>query len=168
LIAYAHIGGAPGEHALSSNFLDPGTAWTAKAASIISEVEVSALETDNKQMVSDADQWNFNHQTWNGASSTAIPLRDMLFLRGGESWSNLIRFVSGGAPIEEIQLSFLFNAATRGDKQATVPVIKWTGLGITDVDLNVTLKHTGNFNIALWLYNGTNFQIFDMPWIVVE
>lgn len=162
LIAYASIGGTVGERYQSSNFLDPGAAWTANYSTISDAPKIVALETDNLQMVADADQWNFSHLTWNSSSALAMPLRKVIFLRGGVQWSNLIKIATGGPTIQDVQLSFMSNAGTRGDKQGTVPVIQWQGLGAANIDLALTLKKYGTFNLALWLYDGTNYTIMEL------
>ena len=145
-----------------SNYIDPGGTWTACTVEIVSPPTVSALETDNLQMVADADQWNFNHKTWLDSSALAIPLRTKIFLRGGVQWLNQIDLHSSGNPIQEVQLSFLDNAATRGDQQGTVPVIKWTGLGVIDVPLSLTFRMYGEVPIGLWLYDGTSYQMLEL------
>ncbi|PLX31048.1 MAG: hypothetical protein C0600_06700 [Ignavibacteria bacterium] len=122
LIAYAEIGAVAGDFYLSSTYASQ--TWGTTPLSINAEPKVTALETDNKQKVADANQWNFSHLTWNDSSSLAVPLRKIVFLRAGTEWENAISFDFGGTAIEEVQISFLNNAATLGDKQGSIPVIR--------------------------------------------
>lgn len=167
LLANAEISGTAGSHYFSGNYIEGAGSWADCTATISAKPVVSALETNNEQMVADADQWNFSHQTWLDSASLAIPLRKKIFLRGGIQWVNLVEFSSGGDPITEIQLSFLDNAATRGDKQASVPVIRWTGLNLTDIPLSLTFKMYGEVVLGLWLYNGTNYQMFEIDITII-
>jgi hypothetical protein len=58
---------------------------------------VTALETDNLQMVADAAQWNFQHLMLNAATNPALSLAKVIFLRGGMQWQNSIQITMGGA-----------------------------------------------------------------------
>lgn len=166
LIAYAMIESQVGSFELSSNYIAPGT-WVTSPLEVSDDPTVSALGTDDLQKVADANQWNFQHQTWNSSSALAIPLRKLVFLRAGTMWLNRLPLDLGETPIQEIQISFLSNAGTRGDAQGKVPVIRWSGVSLANqVFLEVTLKVAGQVQIGIWTYNGTNYQMYEMIWAV--
>ncbi|MBE0643824.1 MAG: hypothetical protein IH600_07065 [Bacteroidetes bacterium] len=168
LIAYAVLDSNVGQFAFSSDIIEPG-AWTDSPLAISNDPIVSALESNNQLKVADADQWNFLNQTWNGSSALAIPARKFLFLRGVNEWDNRIYIDFGGTPVTEVQLSLMMNVATRGDKQGTVPVIKWTGLELTgERTLNVVLRQFGSFSIGVWTFDGANYGMYEMIWQVVS
>jgi hypothetical protein len=167
LIAYATIDAVVGQYDNSADFIAPGT-WSASPLAISSKPVVSALESDNKLKMAEASQWSFLNMTWNNSSDLAIPARKFLFLRGGYEWENRISIDFGGTPVTNVQLSFMMNAATRGDKQGTVPVISWTDLNLTDErTLNVVLLQFGTFSMGLWTYDGSNHAMFEMIWQIM-
>ena len=129
---------------------------------------VTALGTDDKAKVEEASQWNFNHLTWDDSSAVPIPLRRTMFLRAGTEWKNTL-YLTLPATITEAQLGFLNNAATRGDNQGSIPVIRisgnWVGSGIA---LDVVLRQTGSVRMGLWLENGSTYYMFDMKWRIVQ
>ncbi|MBE0645749.1 MAG: hypothetical protein IH600_16840 [Bacteroidetes bacterium] len=167
LVAYAVLDSNVGQFGFSTNFIEPG-AWTASPLAISNAPVVSALESDNQLKVADANQWNFLNQTWNGSSALAIPAGKFLFLRGINEWDNRLYIDFGGTPVTDVQLSLMMNAATRGDKQGTVPVIAWTGLSLSgEKTLNVVLRQFGTYSIGLWTFDGANYGMFEMIWQVV-
>ena len=166
LIADAYIGSTAGAFANSSNYGTPGS-WATNSFTITSAPTCAALGTDNLAKVADAAQWNFSHSTANVASTNAIPLRKVIFLRAGEQWQMTVPVSLGGSTYTDIQLSFLDNAATRGDAQGTVPVIQWTGSFTGDVSLKVTLKTPGKYTMGLRAVTGGNTSMFEMEWIIV-
>ncbi|MBS1902878.1 MAG: hypothetical protein JSS75_04170 [Bacteroidetes bacterium] len=166
LVANATLGGTTGTLTNSSTYAAPGT-WIASPIVVSSSPTCVALGTDNLQNVADAAQWNFLNLTANLASSTAIPLRKVLFLRAGTKWQMKISLDFGASTYTEVQLGFLDSAATRGDAQGTFPVVDWTGSFTGVVDLYVTLRFGGAFNIGVWAKSGTNYSMFDMRWIAV-
>jgi hypothetical protein len=168
LIARATINSAVGEFAFSSDFIEPGV-WSVSPLAITNKPNITALESDNQLKVADADQWNFQHLTWNDSSALALPLRKVVFLRGVHEWNNRLYIDFGATPITEVQISFLMNAATRGDKQGTVAVIKWTGLNLTGENtLNVVLRQIGTFSIGIWTFDGADHAMFETTWNVVR
>ncbi|HOJ05561.1 MAG TPA: hypothetical protein PK916_16300 [Bacteroidota bacterium] len=168
LIASAILNSTPGEFDFSTDFIEPG-AWSASPLSISNKPLVSALESDNQLKVADASQWNFLNLTWNNSASLAIPARKTVFLRGVHEWSNRLYLDFGENPVTDVQLSFLMNAATRGDKQGTVPVIRWTGLSLTGENtLNVVLRQFGTFSVGIWTFDGANHAMYESIWNVVR
>ena len=148
LIEYAEIRLMPGLFLNSSTFLipggasappvspplgppppPPGTPWIASPFAYNGLPFCVANETDNQQMVSDAKQWNFLHQTADTSAYLALPLRKIIFLRGGSQWTNVIGLSLGGASYANLQLSFRDNATTRGDYAGTYPVIDFSNVG---------------------------------------
>jgi hypothetical protein len=166
LVADAYIGSTAGAFANSSNYGTPGS-WATNSFTITSAPTCAALGTDDLAIVANAAQWNFSHSTANVASTNAIPLRKVIFLRAGRQWQMTIPVSLGGSTYTDIQLSFLDNAATRGDAQGTVPVIQWTGSFTGDVSLKVTLKEPGKYTMGLRAVTGGNTSMFEMEWIVV-
>ena len=168
LIAQAILNETVGKFELSTNYIVPGE-WSVSPLSISSKPIVTALESNNQLKVADAAQWNFLNLTWNNSPSLAIPIRKVVFLRGINDWSNQLYLDFGENPITEVQLSFLMNAATRGDNQGTVPVIRWTGLNLTgDNTLSVVVRQLGIFSIGIWTYDGAEHAMFETIWNVVR
>lgn len=129
----------------------------------------STLHTDNQQMVANAEQWNMQHLTRNVASTLAIPLQKVIFLRGGTHWQMTIP-LNLSATLQKVELGFRDNAGTRGDGQSTYPVITFTngGTGFSgNINLVVTLKQMGNFSMLLWGTTGAAFSTFESEWIIV-
>ena len=161
LIADSTIAGTTGTLYNSSTYASQ--TWAATPLSILSDPKISALETDNKQKVADADQWQFSHLTWNDSTNLAKPLQKVVFLRGGTDWLNTLSFDFGGTAIEEVQISFLNNASTRGDKQGTIPVIRWTDQTLSGTaSVTLVLKRFGQFTLGIWTYDGTNYAMYEL------
>ena len=161
LIAYAEIAGTPGEYDLSSAYANQ--TWGVTPLALNKKATVSALESDNMLKQADATQWNFSHLTWNDSSTLAEPLKKMVFLRAGTQWENVLHFDFGGTTIEEVQISFLTNAATRGDKQGTIPVIRWTdGTWTGNTVVKLVFKKAGIHTLGIWTYDGTDYAMYDL------
>lgn len=171
VIAYADLGGTLGQFDYSSNFLNPSGTWVATPITVQDGGDCQAWESDNQQKVGDAVMWSQQHQVTNAATDLAIPLRKMIFLRGGTEWQMRIplNFALG---IDSLQLSFLDNGATRGDNQGTVPVIRFDpgasyvpGLYV----LTVTLKNFGAVSMGLKSFaTGSGDQaMMEMNWNII-
>lgn len=169
LVVNAKFGGIQGVLLNSNNFAYPGVAWTEVGNNIViaSKPVCVALGTDSQQKVEDAAQWNFSHLTWNDDSELAPPLRRTIFLRAGDEWINRIPFTISGMTPTNMQLSFLDNAATRGDTQGTWPVIDFTGSFVGGT-LDVTLLRASVYRMGLLFTNGSTFEMLDMDWLVVD
>jgi hypothetical protein len=170
LIADASTGGTQGSFKFSGNFLDAGGGgWSTTPISVSTKPVVETLGTDNDLLVANADQWNFDHLTWNLSSNLPQPLQNHIFVRGGAEWVNHINLAVSGSPIQEIQMSFLINAGTRGGMQGQVPVIYWdSGSWSGNVTLDITLRSMfGMHHIGLWAFDGTNISMYDLALIVV-
>ena len=130
--------------------------------------------TDSGQNVSDADQWNFSHKTVNTASSLAPPLKKIVFMKAGIQWTNQLPLTFPVSPaFVDLQLSFMENAATRGDVQGTFPVIRWNTTTYTGIVLlNLILKRTGRFSLGLVGINnnsspGPGWSMFELDVIAI-
>ncbi len=145
----------PGVWSLESTYIAPtgGSVWIDSGIVIASVNTVTTNHSDNEQMVFDALAWNMAHQkTTDFASTTAPPLRKTIFMRAGEEWTNTLALTLPASPtFTELQLSFLDNAATRGDAQGTVPVFKFSAnapyAGAATIDM--VLKKRGRFQLGL-------------------
>jgi hypothetical protein len=167
IIENAILDSNEGSFEFSTNFIEPG-AWATTPLSISNEPTVTALGTDNQQKNADANMWMFNHKRWNSSSALAIPLKRIIFLRGIHEWTNRIYIDFGSTPVTDVQLSLVMNAASRGDRQGTTPVIEWTGLGLMEEHtLNIVFREFGVFDVGLWTFDGANYSMFEMRWIVV-
>ena len=169
LIASASLNGTVGTLTNSTNF--NSETWNDVGGLVVvsTKPNITTLATDSGEKVADAAQWNFSHLTWNSDVALPIPLRRMLFLRAGTEWTNRIGFTFTPT-ISDVQLSFLGNAATRGDKQGTIPVISWSGGSWTSaVTLDLVLRQPGIARMGLWLKSSGTvyYYMFDMEWIVV-
>ena len=170
LIVDAGISGTQGDFKFSGNFLDAGGgSWSATPVRIGSKPTIETLGTDNELLVANAIQWNFNHLTWNSSPALATPLENHIFVRGGVEWVNHINLNISGSPVQEIRISFLINAATRGGMQGQVPMIYWdSGSRSGSVTIDITLRaKIGMHHMGVWAYDGTNYSMFDLALIVV-
>lgn len=170
LIANSLIGVTQGVFARSSTF--DAVSWVASPFSLSGSVVCATLHTDDALAVAEAAQWNFSHQGANVDAGTPIPLRKVLFLRGGTSYEMSVGIDLGGATYTELQLSFRDNGATPGDftgmGQGTVPIIKFTGSFTGAQTLKVTLRMLGTFVMGLKATEGANNSMFEMEWNVVR
>lgn len=92
-----------------------------------------------------------------------------MFLRAGTEWSNRIT-LANTVTVQDPELSFLMNAATRGDAQGTIPVISWSGASYTagTFALDVVVKQPCTTRMGLMFTSGGAYYMFDMEWIIVE
>lgn len=104
-----------------------------------------ANDATDGNLVANASQWNFQHNTAPGAG-IAPPLQDTVFMRAGELWTMRFGLDCRSHAFSVIGLTFLKNMATRGDAQGTVPMILFSnGDGFSDEwQLDVTLKAPGS------------------------
>jgi hypothetical protein len=168
LIANAKFGNIQGALKNSTNFGNPGS-WTEVGSNIViaSAPVCIALGTDSQQKVEDAAQWNFSHLTWKGDSTVAPPLRRTIFLRAGNEWLNRIQFTISGMTPTNVQLSFLSNAATRGDDQGTWPVIDFTGTFV-GATLEISILGRGPVQMGMLVTNSTTYYMYDLLCIAVS
>ena len=150
LISLATVYGVVGTWERVANYARPlgPSPWILTPYTITGECIVSTNGTDQIQNVSDADQWNFRNITTNVASTTAPPLRKVVFMKAGIGWTNSLP-ITTAATINELQLSFADNAATRGDAQGTIPVIRFLGPVTGATNLLLVLKKPGRFTLGL-------------------
>jgi len=145
LIAKATIGGTVGTLLNIDTYHKPpaGKSWDASPFELTGIPQCSALGTDNLENVANAEQWNFQHLTRNVDPDLAPVFSEFIFLRAGTKWKMSIQIDLGGNNYDDLALSFLNNAATRGDCQGTVPVISWTtgGPWTGVITVEVTLHH---------------------------
>lgn len=192
LIEYAEIRTVPGLYLNSNTFLIPGgssappvsppfgppppppiTAWTVSPFTYNGLPTCFANETDNQQMVSDALQWNFKHQTADTSAYSALPVRKIIFLRGGNQWAMDIPLSLGASSYPNLQLTFRDNATTRGDYAGAYPVIDFSNSATPftgNVNLRVILKTTGHVSMVLRaIDNGAPavWSMFEMEWVIV-
>ena len=147
VIAFASLVGITGTFEYSSNFL--GTNGTTSPLSLLDGGDVQAWESDNLQMVGDAQMWTMQNKMVNVSTDVPPPLHRLAFVRGGTQWKNtLLLDVATG--LDYIELSYLQNAGTRGDAQGTVPVIRFEGpIGAAASPLEITFKRKGLVSLGL-------------------
>lgn len=169
LIAEAHIDTTVGVFLLSDNYSRSESGSWLTNTLFIDGVKpyVTALGTDQQQKVADASQWNFHHDTANLDTNLAPPLSRFIFLCAGTEWKNTIRINLGGESFEGIQLSFLLNAATRGDYRGVIPVLNWDGSWSGSLELHVVLKMKGQYSMGLRCQRGDEAMMYEMEWIVI-
>lgn len=165
LIADAKLGGTTGVYENATDFASQ--TWAATPIIYAGNPSVTTLHTDNQQMVADATMWNMQHLTRNSSSTLPLPLQKVIFLRGGTEWEMTIP-LSIAATLTKVEIGFRDNAGTRGDGQATYPVISFTGSFTGPVDLKVVLKQFGNFSMLIWGKTAAPvYSTFESEWIVV-
>ena len=171
LIANAFLNGTGGQFLYSTTYIDPpGGTWTASPIFNSGQATCEALGTDNFQMVANAAQWNFQHQTANTAATLAPPMRKLVYLRYGTMWQMKIPLSLGGITVDDVQLSFLDNAGTRGDYAGAIPVISFPGTFSGTVNLIVTLKQPGQVSMGLRVIDAatSDWSMFESDWVVVS
>jgi len=172
LIARAEIDAVVGSFLYSDSFHQPssGYSWAGSSNITFANAPIcNALGTDNLENVANSDQWNFQHLTRNSDPNLAPPLAKFMFLRAGTKWRMDIDLTLG-EQYDDLQLSFINNAATRGDYQGTVPVISWPNGAAAGTS---TLKVTLNYLICevtmglRGLRAGNNADMLEMIWVIV-
>ena len=93
-------------------------------------------------------------------------MRKLIFLRGGADWKMIIPLTFDSA-WTDVMFSFRNNAATRGDAQGTVPVIRLTNTFSGAVDFEVVLNTFGHITVALVGQQDGQDTMFEMEWVVV-
>ena len=141
IIENASINGNSRSFAFIATFHKPptGKSWTSSPYELTGVPLCVAFGTDNLENVANADQWNFQHLTRSIDPYFAPVFSNLIFLRAGNKWQMDILIDLGGLNYNDLVLSFLMNAATRGDAQGTMPVIQWAGVPWTGI---VTLEIT--------------------------
>lgn len=176
LIAYATLGGSPvvGDWYLSNNYIQPGpgSVWIPSPITFAGQAVAITNASDEGQMNFDATSWNFQNKTVNNAATVAPPLRKVIFIRAGIQWMNTIPLGLGSSPsFVDLQLSFLENAATRGDMQGTVPVIRWaSGPYSGPSSMSLVVKGPGRFTLGLMGINNNStpdWSMFEMDIVAV-
>lgn len=169
LIANASLGTLQGTFVRATNFT--ASTWVASPFALNGTVTCASLHSDDALTVADAAQWNFAHQGANVAATNALPLRKVIFLRGGTEWEMSVGIDLGGLNYTDLMLSFRDNAATPGDftggGQGTIPAIRFVGILTGVQTLKVSLKMLGTFTMAIKALETTNNSLFEMEWVVV-
>jgi hypothetical protein len=166
-IVNAQLGATPGAFVNSTNFNTGTFATNAVVIQSGQTPQVSALQSDNLGMVADANQWNFQHLTANTSVTLPQPLLKVLFLRAGSQWANSIPLNLGTGPFTNVQFGFRDNAATRGDAQATYPVIQWTGSFSGNTPLLITFAAAGRYSLMLRCDTGSAVQYSEWEVVLV-
>ena len=168
LIAMAKANGNTGVFKHVSDFIDPPAGWSSSPLSVDAAPTCSALELTNAQMVADADQWMFLHKTADLSTDLPPPLDKLLFLRGGTQWQMVLKFALS-EDISNLQLSFLDNAATRGEIGGTIPVIEFDATLSGIISLELTLKQMGDVSMGLRTITsaGSDWAMYESRWRIV-
>jgi hypothetical protein len=170
LIAFSSLGGITGQLINSTDFANaPGT--TSRISISTGTVPVcDANGDDDEKKKAEASQWNMSHLTRYATAGTIPPsLNRLLFMRGGLEWKMTIS-LSFAANCSGVELSFLMNAATRGDAQGTIPVISFPGsfTSAAPYNLIVTLREFGQVRMGIRALDGSsNSAMFEMEWVMV-
>ncbi len=165
LIADMAIGAVVPTYKNSTDFLSG--AWTGSGNwPVVSDPVCTSLAIDDLATVADAEQWTFSHITRNAASTLAPQLQNELFLRAGERWEMQFRIDTTG--VVSIEVSFLMNAATRGDYAGTVAVLEFIGPPAGPNTLvQLTLKQLGAYRMGMRFKTGTDLYMLESNWRVV-
>jgi hypothetical protein len=109
----------------------------------------------------------FSIKTRNSDSTLALPLKKVIFLRGGTQWNMSFQIEFVGEPGEDVMLTFRDNYGTRGDAQGTIPVISFPGTQSGVKTLNLTLKTLGRVSMGIIAtFSGMNTML-ESEWVVV-
>jgi hypothetical protein len=144
----------PGIWGLSNDYFTPTppSVWGASPVSLAAFATVTTNHTDDQQMVYNASAYTqANVQSTAFSTGYAPPLRKIVYCRSGIEWRNSIPLTFPSSPaIVEVQLSFLDNAATRGDSAGTVPVFTFlSGSFVVAPSLQIVLKRSGRYSLGL-------------------
>lgn len=168
LIAMAMANGTTGELKHVSDFIGPPSGWSSSPLSVDSAPVCIALQGTDALMIADADQWMFMHKTADLSTDLAPPLDKLLFLRGGTQWQMNLSFALS-EDISNLQLSFLDNAATRGEIGGTIPVIEFDATFSGVITLKLTLKQMGDISMGLRTITstGSDWAMYESRWRIV-
>ncbi len=176
LIAYITLGASPvvGTWYLSDTFIAPtsGSVWIASPITMNAENTITTNSADQNQMVFEATSWNMLNKTTDTATTVAPPLRKAVFMRSGLQWTNTLPIGLGSSPaFTEIQISFLENAATRGDMQGTVSVFRWAaGPYSGPSSVQFVFKNPGRYTLGILGINNAStpeWSMFELDIIIV-
>ncbi len=171
VVANSQFGLAQGVFKRSTTFLQGS--WAASAINFTGLANCSSLHGDDQLTVNNANQWNFSHKVVNTDSSLAIPMRKVMFMRGGRQWQMNIELDLGTTPYSDIQLSLRDNAASAGDfldsTSGSIPVISYSGTFTAHQMFNVTIFNLGRVSMGLVMKNNDTgaYSMFEMEWVVV-
>ncbi len=170
VIANSFLGPTQGVFKRSSTFLQP--AWVASPWAFTAPASCVSLHLDDQLEVNNAAQWTFSHQIFNNAASLPIPLRKVLFMRGGTQWEMDISIDFGADTYSDVQLSLRDNGGTSGDFEdaatGTVPTIFFSGT-FTGVQIfRVTISQFGRIAAAFVAKDNETgqYSMFEMEWVI--
>lgn len=96
-----------------------------------------------------------------------LPLKKVIFLRGGTQWNMSFQIEFVGESGEDITLTFRDNCSTRGDAQGTIPVISFPSPQSGTKTLNLTLKTFGRVSMGVVAtFSGMNTML-ESEWVIV-
>jgi hypothetical protein len=172
VVANSILGVSQGVFKRSNTFLQGS--WAANTWALTGTATCQSLHGDDFLELNDAVQWNFSHQIVNASSSLAIPLRKVMFMRGGMQWQMNISIDFGGDTYTDLELTLRDNAATSGDflnsALGTIPVISFPGNFTSVQNFQVTITQFGRISMVLFAKDSTSgatYSMFEMEWIVI-
>lgn len=138
--------------------------WNTPQLTVTSAPVCEAKATDNQQMMNEAIQWNFDHQTQ--LNNTFAPdIRRILFLRAGHFWKMRIPLNLGTLSYQSIAISLLQNSVASGGKTGAAPVIFFPLGGVAGaVDLMLSLAMKGEYTLGLLLQDSRGLvYMYSLP-----
>src|SRR5947207_12118268 len=128
LISDCYIGTSQGTFSRSTTFLT--ASWVASPHAFGGNVTCATLVATDALKVADAAQWTLAHKGVNTDATLPIPLRKLIFLRGGPDWQMQFDIAVTGN-MTNPELTFRDNGSSPGDYATggtgTFPVFTWTG-----------------------------------------
>lgn len=170
VVANSNLGAAQGAFKRSSTFLQAG--WVASTWLFTGVASCVSLHLDDQLAVNDAAQWTFSHQIVNTAASLPIPLRKVMFMRGGTQWEMDIQIDFGPDTYSDVQLSLRDNGGTSGDFQdataGTIPVVFFAGNFTGIQNFRVTIPQFGRISAAFVAKDNytAQYSMFEMEWVI--
>ncbi|HYM19863.1 MAG TPA: hypothetical protein VEW28_02550 [Candidatus Kapabacteria bacterium] len=172
VVANAFTDATQGVFKRSTTFLQ--TSWAANPWVFTGLASCTSLHSDDFLEINDAIQWTFSHQIVNPSSTLAIPMRKVMFMRGGTQWEMDITIDFGADTYTDIELTLRDNAATSGDALSTslgtMPVISFAGNFTGQHSFRVTISQFGRMSMVLLAKDITSsplYSMFEMEWVVV-
>lgn len=181
IINYARIvNGVNSEVGHYSDTTDYGTptggTWVTTPISIGSEPLVSAIKSDLDYGMM-ASRANLVLLSANTSATLAPPLTNLLFFVGNQSgkteWQMVIPINFGAGNYDQLQLSLLENAGTRGDNSGSYPVVLFDGNSgaftyTGSASMTLVLSGTGEFRFGLRAESTLNqSSMFEMHCVVI-
>jgi hypothetical protein len=173
-IANLKINGLESTFVRSQSILG-ASSWIDSPFALTGPVTCQSLHGDDQLTVANANQWSLSHQPGNFASTAVpLPLRKILFMRGGEQWAMNFQINLGPLTYDSLCFTLTENLTSAGDfagnTQGSIPAFEFQS-GLTGIiNLQVSIRHLGRVGVCIQGIDNSGYpksSVFEMDWIVV-